>query len=51
MELDELRQTRDKIFQTPPVEWIKVRLAELIYLLEQNMSQFGQTLRQVLDPI
>ena len=50
-ELDGLRQTRDKVFQAPPVDWVEARLAELRDILERNTAQSAQTLRQVLGPI
>ena len=50
-ELDGLRQTRNKVFQAPPVDWIEARLAELRDILERNTAQSAQTLRQVLGPI
>ena len=50
-ELDGLRKTHDKVYQTPPVDWIEERLAELNNVLKQNTVQSAEALRQVLGPI
>ena len=44
-------QTRDKVFQAPPVEWTETRLAQLRDILDKNTAQSAQALRQVLGPI
>ena len=50
-ELEGLQQTRDKVFQAPPIDWIEEKLTELSDVLEQNTAQSAEALRQVLGPI
>ena len=50
-ELEGLQQTRDKVFQAPPIDWIEEKLTELTNVLEQNTAQSAEALRQVLGPI
>ena len=50
-ELEGLQQTRDKVFQAPPIDWIEEKLAELSDVLEQNTAQSAEALHQVLGPI
>ena len=50
-ELEGLQQTRDKVFQAPPIDWIEEILTELSDVLEQNTAQSAEALRQVLGPI
>ena len=50
-ELEGLQQTRDKVFQAPPIDWIEEKLTELSDVLEQNTAQSAEAIRQVLGPI
>ena len=50
-ELDGLRRSREKVFRTPPVEWIKDRLSNLQELLEQRTARSAQVLRNLVGPI
>ena len=50
-ELESLQQTRDKVFQVPPIDWIEEKLTELSNVLEQNTAQSAEALRKVLGPI
>jgi hypothetical protein len=50
-EVDALRRSREKVFKTPPVEWIKHRLEHLQDVLEQRTARSAQTLRNLLGPI
>ena len=36
MEIDGLRRSCNKVFQSPPIEWVKERLSQIQQLLEQN---------------
>jgi site-specific DNA recombinase len=50
-EVDGLRRSREKVFRTPPVEWIKDRLASLQEILEHRTAKSAQALRNILGPI
>jgi site-specific DNA recombinase len=50
-EVDGLRRSREKVFRTPPVEWIRDRLASLQEILEQRTAKSAQALRNILGPI
>ncbi len=50
-ELDGLRRSREKVFQTPPVEWIEERLTRLKDVLERSTEQSALVLRKFLGPI
>jgi hypothetical protein len=50
-EVDCLRRSREKVFRTPPVEWIKDRLGNLQEVLEQRTARSAQVLRKLLGPI
>jgi len=50
-EVDGLRRSREKVFRTPPVEWIRDRLASLQEILEHRTAKSAQALRSILGPI
>ena len=50
-EIDGLRQTRDKVFQTPPIEWIEETLSQFRELLEVNNNDTALVLRNLLGPV
>jgi hypothetical protein len=50
-EVDGLRRSREKVFRTPPVEWISDRLSSLQEVLERRTPKSAQTLRTILGPI
>jgi hypothetical protein len=50
-EVDGLRRSREKVFRTPPVEWIKDRLNNLQEVLEQRTAKSAQALRSIVGPI
>jgi hypothetical protein len=50
-ELDALRRSRKKVFQTPPVQWIEERLSRVKEVLERRMEQSALLLRDVLGTI
>jgi hypothetical protein len=50
-EVDRLRRSREKVFRTPAVEWIKDRLSNLHDVLEQRIARSAQVLRNLLGPI
>jgi hypothetical protein len=50
-ELDGLRQSREKVFQAPPLEWIEERLGNLQKLLERRTEKSAKLLRRILGPI
>jgi len=50
-ELEGLRRSREKVFQTPPQEWIEERLSQLKELLERNPDHSGLILRNFLGPL
>ena len=43
--IDELRQTRDKVFQTSPIEWIEEMLSQFRELLEVNTNDSTLAIR------
>jgi len=43
--------SREKVFRTPPVEWIKDRLAHLQEVLEHRTAKSAHALRNILGPI
>jgi hypothetical protein len=45
------RRSREKVFRTPPVEWIKERLRGLQEVLEQRTTRSAQVLRNLIGPI
>ena len=51
VEIDELRRSCNKVFQSPPIEWVKQRLSQIQQLLEQNTGQSALALRKLLGPI
>ena len=50
-ELRGLRRSREKVFQTPPMEWIEERLRGLKEVLERRTPQSALLLRELLGPI
>jgi hypothetical protein len=50
-EVEALRRSREKVFQAPPVEWIKDRLENLHELLAHRTARSAQILRHLLGPI
>ena len=46
-----LRNSRDRLFETPPIEWIEAKLENAKALLQKNFAQSGEALRQFLGPI
>jgi site-specific DNA recombinase len=50
-ELDGLRRSRDKIFQTPPRAWIEERLTRMREILEHCTERSGPILRNLLGPL
>src|SRR5262249_3895718 len=42
---------RDKVFQTPPREWVEERLTQLQDVLERNPDRSGLILRSFLGPL
>ena len=50
-ELEDLRRSRDKVFQSPPREWVEERLAQLQDVLERNPDRSGLILRTFLGPL
>ncbi len=50
-ELDGLRRSGAKVFQTPPVEWIEERLENLGEVLEQRTGPSALVLRKLLGQI
>jgi len=49
--VDGLRRSREKVFRTPPVEWIKDRLANVQEVLERRTAISAKALRSILGPI
>jgi hypothetical protein len=47
-EVDGLRRSREKVFRTPPVEWINDRLNNLQEVLEQRTAKSARALRSIL---
>src|SRR6516225_9495221 len=50
-ELEGLRRSRDKVFQTPPREWVEERLTQLQDVLQRNPDRSGLILRSFLGPL
>ena len=50
-EVGALRRSREKIFQPPPIEWIKDRMSNIHQVLEQRTARSAQMLRTLLGPI
>jgi hypothetical protein len=50
-EVDALNRSREKVFQAPPVEWIKDRLENLHEVLQNRTARSAKTLRDLLGPI
>ena len=50
-EIDGLRQTRDKVFQTPPIKWIEERPSQFREFLEVNTNDSALILRNLLGPV
>ena len=50
-ELEDLRRSRDKVFQSPPREWVEERLAQLQDVLERNPDRSALILRNFLGPL
>jgi site-specific DNA recombinase len=50
-ELNGLRRSREKVFQTPPREWIEERLACVNEILERNTDRSGPVLRNLLGQL
>ena len=49
--IDELRYTRDKVFQVPPFECIEERISQFRDLLELNINDSTIVLRRILGPM
>ena len=50
-EIDELLQTRERVFQTPRIKWIEEKLSQFRELLEFNTNDSALVLRNLLGPI
>ena len=50
-ELNGLRNSRDRLFESPPIEWTEAKLEDAKALLQKNIAQSGEALRQFLGPI
>ena len=50
-EIDGMRQSQDKVFQAPPVEWISDRVGQIDDLLQLNSGESALALRKLLGPI
>jgi hypothetical protein len=50
-EVETLRRSREKVFQAPPMEWIKPRLENLHEVLAHRTARAAQLLRHLLWPI
>ncbi len=50
-EVEALRRSRRKVFQTPPVEWIEERLSRVQEVLERRTERSALLLRDVLGTI
>ena len=50
-ELNGLRNARDRLFETPPVEWIEEKLENAKSLLQRNYAQSSEALRKFLGPM
>ena len=51
VEINGLRRSHDKVFQSPPIEWIEEKLSDIHKLLEQKTGQSAITLRKLLGSI
>src|SRR3990172_931076 len=51
VELSMLRQSRDRVFKTPPLPWIKERVATLQGVLERRTEKSALLLRKLLGKI
>jgi site-specific DNA recombinase len=50
-EVDALSRSRQKVFQAPPIEWIKDRLENLHEVLGSRTARSAKVLRDLLGPI
>ena len=50
-EPDELRRSRLKVFQAPPIEWIEERLAGMQEVLERRTDRSALLLRSLLGKV
>jgi len=50
-EVDALSRSREKVFQAPPVEWIKDRLENVQEVLQNRSARSAKMLRDLLGPI
>ena len=50
-ELDGLRRSRGKVFQTPPIEWIEERLTRTQEILERRTERSALLLRSLVGRI
>ena len=50
-EVDGLQRSGEKVFQAPPVEWIKARLEELAEILKRRTGASAMVLRRLLGQI
>src|SRR5262249_13545083 len=50
-EIEELEQSRQLLFEAPPVTWIRERLTTLQAVLERRPGSAGLLLRRLLGPI
>ena len=46
-----IRQTRDKVLQTPPIEWIEERISQFRELLEVNTNNSALALHNLLGSV
>ena len=49
-EIDQLRQTRERVFQTPPIKWIEENLSQFKELLGFNINDSALVFRNLLGP-
>jgi hypothetical protein len=50
-EVAALQRSREKVFKTPPIEWIAERISKVQEVLERRTAQSAQALRNLLGPI
>ena len=50
-EIDAMRQSQDKVFQAPSIEWISGRVDQIDDLLQLNSSESASALRKLLGPM
>ena len=50
-ELAGLRHSRAQVFQTPPIEWVQERVAQLREILERSPERSAVLLRNLLGPL